>query len=266
MTWAALLPLALLGFSTTPPATAVSFVDRFGGINVDLYTSVACSGDACVAVGTFDGTGSSQLTPSASLTRGTVDGVVVSYNTTTGAVAWLRSIGGSGVDTVTSVAMDGVRSSYVLGHTTAVFSTMTSRGQQDVFVAKYDGMSLSSTVYPAIMSRAVVDIRPFSVSAAFGTRLWIQSLSSAALDQSASICIDPSNSDLYITGYVSSGGGSVFYGGVDTGAVAGTSNKVFLTKWVDHELWTQVLWYCPLVVFISWGGSPATCCFDDRPP
>lgn len=96
-------------------------------------------GGSCYAVGYFSGIGS--FGGSSLASAGLMDAFVVKYNTN-GFVQWAVRAGGAGPDKALAISVDAAGNAYVTGFFsgTATFggTTVTSAGNEDLFVAKYN--------------------------------------------------------------------------------------------------------------------------------
>ncbi|MFW5972796.1 MAG: hypothetical protein ACOCTG_02295 [Bacteroidota bacterium] len=102
--------------------------------------AIAIDDDGNVYVaGHFEGTGEWDMTTQ--MTSEGTDGFIAKY-AADGDVLWIRSVGGPGHDRIDGIAFDGNGSLYVAGTfaETATFGdgTLTSLGEDDGFMAKYD--------------------------------------------------------------------------------------------------------------------------------
>ncbi|KAA9325025.1 SBBP repeat-containing protein [Adhaeribacter soli] len=123
------------------PSGNLLWVKRGGGTGVDIGRGIAvdASGNSYV-IGYFSGTatfGSTTLTSS-----GNSDVFVAKYDAN-GNLLWVRKTGGGTEwDYGTAIALDGSGNSYITGYFSgnATFgsSSFTSRGSNDIFIAKYD--------------------------------------------------------------------------------------------------------------------------------
>lgn len=112
-----------------------SSTDYGRGVTVDVSGNVFMSGDIYgTGVSTFDG-----LTVNGS---GAYDAFLVKYDNS-GTVQWLRTGGGSLNDRANAVAADASGNVYITGFLSSSVSfsstNISSLGDQDVFLAKYDG-------------------------------------------------------------------------------------------------------------------------------
>lgn len=163
---------------------------------------------------------------------------IAMYNNS-GAVQWVQSAGGIGIDNGQSIAVDGSEKVYISGYftTTTTFGTInkTSTGGIDIFIAKFDP-ALSSWSYVQTYGGTQDDIPQsialdaggniyitgiFSGTTSFGgiTKTsqgnndifvakfnntgvvqWVQSAGSSGLDSSQDIAVDDGG-NVYLTGY-----------------------------------------------------------------
>ncbi|MDH3442922.1 MAG: SBBP repeat-containing protein, partial [Deltaproteobacteria bacterium] len=123
---------------------------RGGGTGSDRGAGIAVDGSGNISVtGLFFGSatfGQGQAGQTTLTSAGSDDIFVAQYDAT-GFLQWARQAGGTGLDQGVSVAVDGSGNSYVTGYfsNAATFgqgqagqTTLTTAGDRDMFVAKYD--------------------------------------------------------------------------------------------------------------------------------
>ncbi|MGB2984885.1 MAG: IPTL-CTERM sorting domain-containing protein [Phycisphaerae bacterium] len=185
-------------------AESASGMDRIQarGIAVDA------SGNSLVT-GLFDGTAT--FGPFTLTSAGDPDVFVAKYDTA-GNVGWAESAGGTDTDVGAGIAVDASGNSYVTGWFggTATFGTftLTSVGDVDVFVAKYDSA---------------------------GNVVWAESAGGTDFDQGYGIAVDGSgNSD--VTGYF---GGTATFGTITLTSAGGLD--VFVAKYdsAGNVVWAE---------------------------
>jgi hypothetical protein len=122
------------------------WAQRVGGSGADYLSSVAVDGTGNVIVaGQFSGTTTGLESPAINPTsNGSSDGIVIKYNASGGS-QWAQRIGGSSVDYLRAVAVDGSGNVVVVGTfagtTTGLSSpasNVTSGGYYDAVVVKYN--------------------------------------------------------------------------------------------------------------------------------
>lgn len=124
------------------PAGTVLWARRAGTSNTDLSNSISvdAAGNSYIT-GSYQGTITFGTAPPLT-NSGNSDVFVVKYDTA-GNVVWARRAGSSSSDTGNSIAVDGAGNPYVTGvyQGSITFGTtsLTNSGNNDIFVAKYDG-------------------------------------------------------------------------------------------------------------------------------
>lgn len=166
-----------------------------GGLNYDQAQSVAVDAAGNVYItGIYNGTATFGNTSISS--KGYNDIFIAKYNGS-GALAWVKSAGGTGDDYAINIAVDANGNFYITGRYTsdATFeaSTITSTGSFDLFLAKYTSG---------------------------GTLAWVKSAGGAQSDGGSDIVVD-AGGNVYVTGYYA---GVVFFEGT---AVNGAGNNDF---------------------------------------
>lgn len=160
--WFGLVPLALacegkliepkLPGPTTPPTSNPTLAFRFGGSGSDVIMDMVsdAAGNIYVA-GTF--TGTADFDPGAGVSAlnslGATDVFLAKY-TSTGLLAWVSRVGGTGADSVSSLARDVAGNLYLGGgfegsvdfDPTAGLAVLNSTGNQDGYVAKFSASGL----------------------------------------------------------------------------------------------------------------------------
>ena len=140
--------LLIMSPSASAQDVTFDFVGQFGGDDRNQAVSVTVDGDGNSYVsGRFRAT--ADLDPGSGvmeLTSGGSDDVFVAKLDSAGALIWLRTYGGSLLDEVTSIALDGSGNVYTAGtfSTTADFdpgeeeANFTTRGSSDCYISKLD--------------------------------------------------------------------------------------------------------------------------------
>lgn len=107
---------------------------------------------------------------------GSYDGFVAKYNYN-GGLQWARQIGGTGSDYSWSLALDATDNVYITGHITGTANfgstSITSAGDKDIFIAKYNSG---------------------------GTLQWAQRAGGTGADDGKGIAINSSSGDIYVAG------------------------------------------------------------------
>ncbi len=173
---------------------------RAGGIEADAASRVAVdAGGNSYVTGIFRGTatfGSTTLTSS-----GNTDIFVAKYDAS-GNVLWAKQAGGTDIDAAKNIEVDGNGNSYITGEFrgSATFGTtmLTSTGNYDCFIAKYD---------------------------ASGNVVWAKQSGGAGLEMGRGIAVDGSG-NCYITGYFE---GSATFG--STTFTSSGSYDAFIAKY-----------------------------------
>ncbi|KAA9325004.1 SBBP repeat-containing protein [Adhaeribacter soli] len=139
--------------------------------------------------------------------------VFITKHDPAGNLTWAQKAGGTGNDVSTGIAIDASGNSYITGHFsgTATFGTitLTSSGQLDIFVAKYD---------------------------IAGNLVWAKKGGGTSEDISNSIAAD-ANGNVYITGYFN---GSAVFGSASLTGSNG-SQDIFIVKYdgAGNVLWAK---------------------------
>ena len=129
---------------------ALQWAKRAGGIGSDRGLSIAVNGLGNIFLtGLFNGSATFGLGEAnqTTLTSGGGNDIFLAQYDSSGALQWARRAGGSGTDQGVGIAADGLGNVYVTGFFfgSAIFgqgqasqTTLTSAGDRDMFVAKYD--------------------------------------------------------------------------------------------------------------------------------
>lgn len=153
-----------------------------GGLGKDKGEGIALdSSGSPVVTGWFHSVATFKLHPTPIVSLGSTDLFIAKLNPTTGAVTWLKSFGGSGVDATQGLALDGSDAIYITGFFNSgvwVIGTdvLKTNGGYDVFVAR-----LSPTATP----------------------VWAVGLGGTAPDESRGIALTPNGAPL-VTGFFKS--------------------------------------------------------------
>ncbi|MFN8395879.1 MAG: HYR domain-containing protein [Bacteroidia bacterium] len=137
------------------------------------------------------------------------------------ALEWATYYGGNGLENAYGVAADSVGNSYLAGYSTSTSSISmggfqnTFSGQQDGYLVKFD---------PA------------------GVRVWATYYGGSGSDHAQAVAIDPSGSNIYITGNTASSTGIAFAGHQMTRG-GGISPDAFLVKFTSTGLRTWGTYY-----------------------
>ena len=189
------------------------WVNTLGGTDADEGYGIAADtlGNIYVA-GTFGGTvtvGAGTLT-----STGSFDVFVLKYNTS-GTLLWARSAGGASADNAYGIATNKTGEIFITGkfNTSTTFgsTTLTSTGQDDIFIAKYDNS---------------------------GNVLWAKKAGSTSGDLAKSISIDDSG-NLYITGNFS--GTATFLGSTNVSLTSSGQWDAYIAKYdpAGNVLWAK---------------------------
>jgi hypothetical protein len=179
-------------------------IDQSASLRIDSSGNSYVTGLFAGAVDFDPGAGTTTLT-----SAGSIDAFIAKYDTS-GALVWAKSIGGTSVDQGASLQIDNSGNSYVTGYFqgTADFdpgagtTTLTSAGNSDVFIAKYDTS---------------------------GGLVWAKSFGGTSSDESASIQVDSSGNS-YVTGNFQ--GTADFDPGAGTTTLTSAGNSdIFIAKY-----------------------------------
>src|SRR2546426_8260204 len=192
--------------TNTPACSSGSWAKRLGGTSGDFGYHVAADGNRNVLVtgffqGTvYFGTGTVPLT-----SAGGTDIFVAKYSPT-GTALWAKRLGSTGSDVGRGVAVDSLGDVVVTGSFQGAVDfgggTLTSAGAQDIFVAKYSGMT--------------------------GTHLWSRRVGGTSDDQGYAVAVDASRNVL-VTGFFKL---TADFGGGPISSVWGSAD-VFVAKYSD---------------------------------
>ncbi len=191
--------------------------DQGYGVAVDHSGNVYVTGQIDEGGVNFNPGGSGGVLTSA----GSFDIFVAKYSAD-GAFVWAKSMGGTGTDIGFGVAVDDSGRVYVTGQfnsTNAIFGpggsggTLTSVGNYDVFLAKYDSD---------------------------GTFLWAKNMGGTGVDQPWKVAVD-SAGNAYIVGYFAAVGADFNLGGSGGALTSGGNTDVFLAKYDPNGvfLWAK---------------------------
>lgn len=224
------------------------WVSTLGGSSNDWVTSIAADNNNVYATGFFIGT--ANFNPSGSTTKtsnsNTGDMFLVKYNSGNGSLAFVNTFGGSGGDYGGAIVLDPSSNIYVAGAfqttmnfdpTVAASAARTSRGDYDMFLAKYSSTGAFQWV-SAIGTIEGADYAETIAWDATSSSIWIGGSYSGVLHpdpNSESVTLSSAgNSDGYYGNYNSGNGellwgGSVASAGVDyVSAIAPTSTGVYV--------------------------------------
>jgi Beta-propeller repeat len=164
---------------------ALLWAKRAGGTARDEGSGIAVDGSAnSYVTGSFEGSATFGLGEANQITLtsdGDFDIFIAKYNSS-GALLWAKRAGGTGSDGGSGIAVDASGNSYVTGNFsgTATFGfgeanqkTLTSEGDFDIFIAKYNSS---------------------------GALLWAKRAGGTSLDEGFGIAVDGSGNS-YVTGY-----------------------------------------------------------------
>jgi hypothetical protein len=172
---ATVLLFQLINLESHAQAPEFEWAVRAGGTEADAASRIAvdASGNSYIT-GIFRGTatfGTTNLTSS-----GSTDIFIAKYDAS-GNVLWAKQAGGTVIDAGKNIAVDSSSNSYItgefLGSVTFDNITLTSNGDYDAFIAKYD---------------------------AFGNVLWARQSGGTGLEVGRGIAVDGSG-NCFITGY-----------------------------------------------------------------
>jgi Beta-propeller repeat len=216
----------------TPSGTAIASA---GGPENDIAQGIAVDGSGNVYITGYYG-GTAAFGNTSVTSAGDTDIFIAKYNSS-GAVQWVRSAGGTGIDRGQSIAVDAGGNVYVTGfyRATATFGTasVTAAGNDDIFVAKYAGNGdfqwvksagssledsgrgiavAAGNVYLTGFYKLTATFDGTTVTSAggedifmakydaLGNVLWVRSAGSTGDDRGLGIAADPAGY-LYATGY-----------------------------------------------------------------
>ncbi|WP_192823092.1 SBBP repeat-containing protein [Rufibacter sp. LB8] len=188
----------------------VQWAQRAGGVGeYDAGYGIDVDGSGNVyVIGEFQGTaafGSSNITSEA----GSSDIFVAKFNNT-GTALWARRAGGASGDYGNAIAVDGTGNAYVTGefqgNATFGSTTLTSNGEEDIFIAKYD---------------------------ASGTMQWARRAGNISDDSGRAIAVDGAG-NVYLTGEME---GNVTFGSTTLTSIG--DEDVFVVK---YDAAGTVLW------------------------
>ena len=189
---------------------SVLWAKKAGGTLLDQGRSIALDSNGNTYVtGWFTGTASFG---GKTLTSSEDDDIFVAKYDASGAVLWAKKAGGTNSEAGRSIAVDGSGNAYVAGgfEDTASFggTTLTSSGQIDIFVAKYD---------------------------ASGNVLWAKKAGGTSFDNGVDIALD-GNGNTYVTG---SFRGTASFGG--TTLTSSGIDDIFVAKYhaSGNVLWAK---------------------------
>jgi hypothetical protein len=197
---AAVILFHLISLEIQAQSPDFAWARRAGGTEADAASRIRVDGSGnSYVTGIFRGTatfGGTTLTSS-----GSTDIFIAKYDAS-GNVLWARQAGGQNIDASKNIAVDVSGNSYITGEFqgSATFgsNTLTSSGNYDLFIAKYD---------------------------ASGNVLWARQSEGAGLEMGRGIAVDRS-SNCYITGYFD---GSATFG--STTLTSSGSYDVFIAKY-----------------------------------
>ena len=198
--FAAVLLFQLINFEMHAQAPEFEWAKRAGGPEGDAGSRIAVDADGnSYATGIFRGVsnfGSIELTSS-----GVADIFIAKYDAA-GNVLWAKQAGGTDIDAGKNIAVDSNGNSYItgefLGSATFDNTTLTSNGDYDAFIAKYD---------------------------ASGNVLWVKQSGGTGLEVGRGIAVD-GNGNPYITGYFN--GNAIFN---STTLTSAGSYDIFIAKY-----------------------------------
>ncbi len=190
--------------------------DQSIGMVVDAAGNIYITGFLAHAGGDFNPGGTGGALTSA----GSSDAYIAKYDPQ-GNYLWGKSMGGSGADRSTGIAVDAAGNVYITGYISVsggdfnpggTGGSLTSAGNNDIFIAKY---------------------------APNGNYLWAKSMGGTGNEAANGIAVDAAG-NIYIAGYLAVAGGDFNPGG--TGGVVtatGAGDEVFLAK---YDLNGNYLW------------------------
>jgi hypothetical protein len=199
------LLVSMLGFSTfllcAEPPPDVAWARKAGSSDTDQGRAVAVDTNGNIYVtGFFSGTTS--FGPTNLTSSGTEDIFVAKY-TAAGTLLWVRKAGGASYDEGRGIAVDANGNVYVTGlfQGTATFTStnMSSSGESDVFLAKYNNQ---------------------------GTLLWVRKGGGNSFDEAHALALDPA-SNVYVTGSFDA---TAVFGSTMLTNISGFSD-IFVARW-----------------------------------
>jgi len=188
------------GFAAAEPPPDFAWARRAGSADSDQGRSVAVDAAGNLYVtGFFAGTASFGAT---NLVSSGLEDVFVAKYSSDGTLLWARKAGGSSYDEGRGIAVDATGNAYVAGlfQGTATFTStnVTSSGQSDVFVAKYNAQ---------------------------GALVWVRKAGGNSFDEAHAIAIDPGGNG-YLTGSFDA---TATFGGTTLTNTSGSSD-IFVAK------------------------------------
>jgi hypothetical protein len=165
------------------PSGSLLWIRTAGGYTGDYATCVATDSRFVYVGGEYEGSGATIKFPGSSITvktKGGNDIALIKYDLN-GNLIWARQAGGYGDDKALGISYDAAGNIYIAGcfESTCYFpgTSVTTRGERDIFVAKYD---------------------------ANGTFQWVRAMGSSKRDEAKSIKVDAAG-NIYVCGMYKDG-------------------------------------------------------------
>jgi hypothetical protein len=165
------------------PTGNLNWIRTAGGTSGDYAHALACVGNYVYAGGEIEGSGNTIKFPGSSVTlkcKGANDVMFAKYSLN-GTLMWARRAGGYNSEKVLGITADQWGNVFICGYykysTQFESTTLSGKGNEDIFLAKYDPN---------------------------GTLLWVKSAGSSGRDEAKSVQCD-AYGNVYITGLYSNG-------------------------------------------------------------
>ncbi|RYU93847.1 SBBP repeat-containing protein [Emticicia agri] len=190
-------------------AGALQWAKRAGGTGDDRANGIAvdASGNPYITGSFFM---AADFSDTDNVTSAGLYDIFLAKYTTHGALQWVRSAGGTGYDIGNSIGLDASGNAYLTGSVfyNATFgdTTITSAGNADIFLAKYNSI---------------------------GEKQWVRQAGSTMDDVGNAIAVDGSG-NVYATGYFQ---GTASFGGT---FVSATGSDIFICKYTTDGIFDWV--------------------------
>jgi integrase len=220
-----------------------------GGVSTEIGNGIVADGSGnSYVTGTFSGAatfgagGAGQTTLNSA---GGSDVFVAKYNSN-GALVWAKSAGGTSADSGNDIAVDSLGNSYVTGFffLTATFGTgeanqtmLTSAGNSDIFVAKYDPNGALVWAKGAGASGAGLDqgtgVAVDSAGNSYATGQFTSTATFGAGEANPTVLTSAGSNDVFIAKFAGSGGLAhldVFFRNARVAAIGGTEITAYAAE------------------------------------